>query len=196
MTLEEFASLPDDVSSEERLENLSPGDWSPRSFFDKATELQQSANLEVRVVSDASQLPRLDPEIGFSYAYCSYAGCLARQQAGWRFLVPLALKEGQVVGYAITALEADDSAEIEILDVAESSRRGTGLKMDLIVQDETFSVGVAHVLVAALLRTFLGELSVDATNSPSRYVFKSLGFVGLPGEMNPCLLHKPPSSAG
>ena len=196
MALEDYANLPPgDVSSEERLENLSPGNWSPRLFSEKATELQQNAKLEVSVVSDASQLPRLGSGMKFSPDYCSYAPLLDRQQAGWRFLVSLALKDGQVVGYAIAALLADGCAEIEILDVAVSFRRASGLKADLIVQNETFSVGVAHVLVVAILHTFHGELRVDATSSPSRYVFKSLGFAGLPEETNPCLLHKLPASA-
>lgn len=197
MTLDEFADLaPQGESSERRLEKLSPENWSSRCFSEKATELQRNAELEVQVVSDASQLPELGlaAEREFRYAHCSYADCLRRQRDGWRFLVSLALKEGQVVGYAIAALEADDSAEIEIIDVADSYQRSSGLKVDLKVQNETFSVGVGHVLVVALLRTFHGELSVNVTGSPSRYVFKSLGFVGLPGETNPCLLHKLPAS--
>jgi hypothetical protein len=195
ITLDEFVDLfPDRVSSEERLEKLGPECWSPRLFSQKATELQDNAKLEVRVVDDASQLPELGSEREFRYDYCSYAACLKRQQAGEKLFVPLALKDGQVVGYAITALIPDGSGEIEILEVAESSRRESGLKVDLIVQNETFSVGVAHVLVVELLRTFHGEVRVDATNSPSRYVFKSLGFAELPGETNPCLLHKLPAS--
>ncbi len=194
MTLDEFADLaPQGESSERRLEKLSPENWSPRCFSEKATELQRNAELEVQVVSDASQLPELGKLAAgreFRYDHCSYADCLRRQQDGCRFLVFLALKEGQVVGYAIAALEADDSAGIEIIDVADSYQRSSGLKEDLKVQNETFSVGVGHVLVVALLRTFHGELRVNATGSSSRYVFKSLGFVGLPGETNPCLLHK------
>ena len=197
MTSKELADLPQDVSSEERLEGLNSEGWSPQLFAQKATELQEIVKLKVQVVSDASQLPELGElaaEREFRYDHCSYADCLRRQQDGWRFLVSLALKEGQVVGYAIAALEADDSAEIEIIDVADSYRRSSGLKVDLKVQSETFSVGVGHMLVVVLLRTFRGKLRVDATGPSSRYVFKSLGFVGLPGETNPCLLHRLPAS--
>lgn len=197
VTFDELADLSEDGSSEERLEKLSSESWSPQSFVQKATELQNSAKLEVQVVSDASQLPELGELAArreFRYDQCSYADCLRRQQDGWRLLVSFALKEGQVVGYAIAALEADDSAEIEIIDVAESYQRSSGLKVDLIVQNETFSVGVAHVLVVAFLHTLPGKLRVDATGSSSRYVFKSLGFVGVPGETNPCLLHRLPAS--
>ena len=197
ITSKDMTDLPEDVSSEERLEALSPESWSPQLFARKAIELQEIVKLEVQVVSDASQLPELGELAAgreFRYDYCSYADCLRRQQEGWRFLVSLALKEGQVVGYAIAALQANDSAEIEIIDIAESYQRSSGLTVDLIVQNETFSVGVAHVLVVALLRTFHGELRVNATSDSSRYVFKSLGFVGLPGGSNPCVLHRLPAS--
>ena len=98
-----------------------------------------------------------------------------------------------MIGYLITALAANGSAEIEILDVDASSRRSSGLKADLTIEKETFLVGVAHLLVIATLRAFQGELKVDATDPPSRYVFKSLGFVAQPGESNPCLLWKLPT---
>lgn len=192
LTLDEYADLAEHESSEERLEKLSPEHRSPRLFSQRATELQSSAHLEVRVESDARQLPVLGLGREFHYDYCSYAHCLARQQAGESLLVSLAFKEGQVVGYAIAALQADGSREIEILDVAKSYRRASGLKLDLIVQDETFSVGVAHVVVVELLRTFHGELTVVARESPSRYVFKSLGFAELPGDS--CRLHKLPEA--
>lgn len=196
MTLDEYADLAEHESSEERLEKLSPENRSPRLFSQRAAELRRSAELEVQVVSDASQLPELGELAArreFRYDNCSYADCLRRQQEGWRFLVSLALKQEQVVGYAIAAL-ADDSVEIEIIDVAESYQRSSGLKVDLKLQNETFSVGVGHVLVVTLLHTFHGKVTVDATSSSSRYVFKSLGFAGLPGETNPCLLHKLPDA--
>lgn len=195
MTLDEYADLPEGegVWSEERLENLSPGTWSPHLFSQKSTELQENAKLEIQVVSDTSQLPGLGSGTEFHYDHCSYDDCSDRQQAGEKFLVSLALKKGQVIGYAIAALAADSSAEIEILDVDTSSRRSSGLKIDLTVENETFSVGLAHLLVLAIVRNFTGKLMVNATHPPSRYVFKSLGFVSRPGESNPCLLWKLPS---
>ncbi len=195
MTLEEFANLPEGVSSEERLENLSSESWSPHLFSQKATELQENAKLELRVVADASQLPGLGSEAEFSYDYCSYAACYDRQQAGERFLVSVVLKSSRVVGYAIAALAANGSADIEIIDVDASFRRSAGLKMDLTVENETFSVGVAHLLVRAIIHNFQGELRVNATHSISAYVFKSLGFVAQSGESNSCLLWKLPTPA-
>lgn len=97
-----------------------------------------------------------------------------------------------MIGDAIAALADNGSAEIEILDVDTSSRRSSGLKVDLTVQNETFSVGIAHLLVLAIVPTFPGRLA-NATHSTSRFVFKSLGFVARPEESNPCLLWKLPS---
>ena len=118
------------------------------------------------MVSDANQLPGLGSGEEFRYDYCSYAACSDRQQAGERFLVFLVLKNGRVFGYLITALAANGSAEIEILDVDASSRRSSGLKADLTIEKETFLVGVVHLLVIATLRAFQGELKVDATDPP------------------------------
>jgi hypothetical protein len=192
ISLDEYANLPKGVSSEERLEHFSSGNWSPQLFFRKAIELRENAKLELQVVSDTSQLPGLGSETEFSYDHCSYVTCFDRQQAGEKFLVSVVLGKGRVIGYAIAALADNGSAEIEILDVDTSSRRSSGLKVDLTVQNETFSVGVAHLLVLAIVRTFLGRLIVNATHPPSRFIFKSLGFVARPGESNPCLLWKLP----
>ena len=193
ISLDECADLPEGVSSEERLEHFSSGNWSPQWFFQKAIELRESAKLEVQLVSDASQLPGLGSKTEFSYDHCSYVACFGRQQAGEKFLVSAVFGKGRVIGYAIAALADNGPAEIEILDVDTSSRRSSGLRVDLTIQNETFSVGVAHLLVLAIVRTFPGRLIVNATHPPSRYVFKSLGFVARPGESNPCLLRKLPT---
>jgi hypothetical protein len=181
------------VSSEERLERLPAGNWSPQIFRDKAMELLQAAHLEVQLIADVNQLPYLDQETEYRYDYCSYAACRDRQIAGERFLVSVTIENSRVIGYAIAVLTLEESAEIEIVDVDMSSQRSSGLKVELTIEGEKFSVGVAHLLVDAIACNLHGELRVDATGAPSRYVFKSLGFVPYPGEVNPCQLWRPAS---
>lgn len=85
ISLDEYADLPEGVSSEERLKHFSSGTWSPQLCFQKAIELRENAKLEVQVVSDMIQLPGLGSETEFSYAHCSYVTCFDRQRPGKSF---------------------------------------------------------------------------------------------------------------
>jgi len=191
ISLAEYANLPKVISSEERLSRLPIESWSPQLFRDKTIELIEVGHLEVRLIADVNQLPRLAPETKYRYAHCSYAACHERQIAGERFLVSVTIEGSRVIGYAIAVLSTDASAEIEIVDVDMSSQRSSGLKVEFIKEGERFSVGVAYLLVDAIACGFQGELRVDATGASSRYVFKSLGFVQCPEEPNPCQLWRP-----
>ena len=101
--------------------------------------------------------------------------------------VALVWEEDVLVGYGI-ALSRSDACEIEIIDVDLYSRRQVGFGDEFQLSGQEFQVGVGHIVVCALLRRCPRPIRVDATNSSSRYIFKSLGFVHDAQSGNPCIL--------
>lgn len=190
ITFADLASLPRRVTSEQRLERLPPESRNVQLFRDKLLELQQVANLETRLVSSADQLPDLGSDTIHKYGDC-YVDCRDRLTAGENLLISVIIEGSRVIGFAIAALTGDGSATIEIVDVDRSSGRSSELETELKVQNERFTVGVAHVLIDLIVSEIHGTLLVDATTSSSRYIFKSLGFVPRPGDTNPCHLRRP-----
>ena len=78
--------------------------------------------------------------------------------------------------------------EIMTIDVESASRRSADVKSTITITDETFEIGIGHVLVLALIDACRASvLRTNATNPQSRYIFKSLGFTSA-DEDNSCLL--------
>ena len=190
ITFAELAALPPRATSEQRLERLPPESRNVQLFRDKSLELQQVANLKTRLVSSADQLPNLGSDTIYKYGDC-YVDCRRRLTAGENLLISVIIEGSRVIGFAIATLTGDGSATIEIVDVDTSSRRSSELEAELELQNERFTVGVAHVLIDLIASELQGALLVDATTASSRYVFKSIGFVPQSGDKNPCHLQRP-----
>jgi hypothetical protein len=189
ITFAELAALPRRVTSEQRLERLPPESRNVELFRDTLPELQQAANLKTRLVSTPDQLPDLGSDTTHKYGDC-YVNCRERLTAGENLLISVIIEGSRVIGFAIAALTGDGSATIEIVDVDRYSGRSSGLETELELQNERFTVGVAHVLIDLIASEIHGALLVDATTPSSRYIFKSLGFVPQPGDTNPCHLRR------
>lgn len=191
ITLAELMTQPREPSSEERLAHAPAGTWSAKSFRDATRRFQEAACLRSRLCSGTDYPPDLTADVEYKYGDV-YRDSKERMIAGERLLVAVVLEEPRVIGFAIAAQGPNNETVVEIIDVDRSSRRLSGLRLSLRVNEWAFTVGVAHLLVDLLASHIEGVVKVDATNPPSRYVFKSLGFVSRPGEVNPCLLWRPP----
>jgi hypothetical protein len=120
----------------------------------------------------------------------SLAECADRQRDGEPMVIALVWQDDVLIGYGIASVE-DGSWTIEIVDVDLYSRRSSGLADPVQVAGQSFHVGVGHVVVDALMQRCSRPIRVDATHSTSRFVFKSLGFVPMKPDGNPCLLELP-----
>lgn len=103
-------------------------------------------------------------------------------------LVLAALEHQAVIAYAL--IEQGPSSvghEVKIIDVEAASRRSAELKTTIQIENETFEIGVGHVLVVSIINQFNVRLHTDATRDSSRYVFRSVGFKPY-SDNNPCLL--------
>jgi hypothetical protein len=172
-------------SSEERLAALRPGSWTPLPFVTAARQLAMDGFTLILCGRDDA-IPPLGPDVHFKYVR-AYAEVPDRRAAGEDLLVAIVIEGDRVVAYGIAArLQAE--CEIEIIDVDRSSSRSAGLQVQLEIGEETFGVGIGHVVVDQLVSALRGRILVDATGESSRYIFKSLGFVHRPATTNPCLL--------
>jgi hypothetical protein len=186
LTLAELLAEPCEPTSEDRLDELSGSVWSPEQFSLAASSFASSTGLTIVTGPPARELPPLSSDVHFKYSgeYEDARKVLIRSR---RLRVVSVLEADRVIGYGI-AHQRKAGSSIGIIDVDYSSQRSAGLGAEVACGDTRFSVGVGHVVVATLLPMLKPPVSVDATNPPSRYIFKSLGFVTRSGQANPCLL--------
>jgi hypothetical protein len=177
-------------SSEHRFDLLA----SPAAVqnVSKATrDFMSRRGLEVTVTKRPEEIPDIPQSTRFKYSRPgddgSLKACSDRINDGEDLTVVLVWEEGLLVGYGISASKKDE-CEIEIIDVDYYSRREAGLADTLQLSDQSFHVGVGHVVVNALIEECPRPIHVDATNSSSRYIFKSLGFAHDDKSSNPCIL--------
>ncbi len=187
ITLQELMASPRKVTSEERWHSLSVEKQSHSAFVDKALDLKHLANLETKLASHGDQVPKLDKKTWFKYEseFDRYRKQLSKKKD---LLISLVMEEGRIIGFAIALLKKDGSAIIKILDVDADSRRSSGVAVDLQIEETQFSIGVGHLAIQILTSHLRGTITVDATSSASRFLFKSLGFVHVEGDPNPCHL--------
>jgi hypothetical protein len=160
--------------------------------FSKATrDFKSRRGLEVTVTKRPEEIPDIPRITCFKYSRpgdgASLKACSDRIKHGEDLTVVFVWEEGLLVGYGIAASK-NDECEIEIIDVDYYSRRQAGLADTLRLSDQSFQVGVGHVVVYALLNECPRPIHVDATNSSSRYIFKSLGFAHNDKSSNMCIL--------
>lgn len=154
-------------------------------------DFKSRRGLEVTVTKKSEEIPDIHRSTCFKYSttsdYSSLKECSARIKNGENITVVLVREEGLLVGYGI-AVTKDDECEIEIIDVDIYSRREAGLADTIQLSDQSFQVGVGHVVVNTLIKSCSQSIIVDATNNNSRYIFKSLGFTHDNKSNNPCIL--------
>lgn len=146
---------------------------------------------DVEVSEDPAKVPGI--RSGFRFKYSSPGSGELQEQIkrmgqGKNAAIAWVSEEGAVIGYGIALLSKTET-NIKIIDVAPCSRREVGLSHEIVLAGETFSVGVGHVVVHALLQHCRCPFRTDATSASSRFIFKSLGFVPASGSNdNLCLL--------
>lgn len=186
LTFAELLVAPREPTSEDRLDKLSGSVWSPEQFSLAASYFASSTGLTIVTGPPAKELQPLSSDVHFKYSgeYEDARKVLIRSRS---LRVVSVLEADRVIGYGI-AHQRKAGSSIGIIDVDYSSQRSAGLGAEVECGDTRFSVGVGHVVVATLLPMLKPPVLVDATNPPSRYIFKSLGFVTRRGQTNPCLL--------
>lgn len=157
------------VNSVNRLWSLHPGDNTTRVFLDATLLLLKASGFSVDTFGSGDAKPPLCSRVGFTYS----------SEYGDDYDLVAVVKERDcVIGYGAADC-AEDRSEIKILDVDQHSRRSRGVMREFDLGGERFSVGVGHIVVVRLMRELSSratEISVDASNPESQYVFVSLGF--------------------
>jgi hypothetical protein len=183
LSLADLMALIPLPSSEDRLLDLPQGAWTPTAFSNAARDLLRQAGLTVSICTTGQTVPPLGPDVRFQYT-SEYLSVL--EHAIDDLTVVVVVEQNRVIGYGIACLR-DTGSHIEIIDVDRFSRRSAGLELRITFGAAVFGVGVAHLVVDSLVSTVSRPCLVDATNTDSRYVFKSLGLIPR-GDGNPCLL--------
>ena len=173
-------------SSELRFEKLASPEMTT-VVLDATRLFAEREKLSVTMVSQATDIPRTPPGVVFNYSPGSLEECVDRLAGGEHLVTSLVWEEKVLIGYGI-AVKKGDEFDIEIIDVDLYSRRLSGFLRTLQMENETFEIGVGHVVAAALVKRITRPIKVDAKNNVSRYVFKSLGFQHDDRSNNPCIL--------
>ena len=162
-----------------------------KSVFQATQDFQSKENLQVRITKQSTEVPKIPLDLCFKYSQPwgtgSLQSCSKRMENGEDLTVALVYEEDPLIGYAIAAIKNGECV-IEIIDVDHYSRREAGLVYTLQISGQSFQIGVGHLLVYSLLQECPRPIHVDATQSSSRYIFKSLGFVHDELLANPCIL--------
>lgn len=169
--------------SEDRLEALPDGSWTPAQFHQAAERFRQERGLTVALIRRGDDLP---PMRDRAFKYPVYGEIPEEWDDGNDVVVAVVLARNRLVGYA-TAVPG----EIKIVDVHREFLRSSGVQLPIEVAGQSFAVGIGHVLVSKLIGSLDPPLTVDATTPPSRFIFKSLGFRHRESTGNPCILDYP-----
>lgn len=186
MTLAELLAKDFPPSSENRLESLPADSWSPSTFRERTIALRHTAGLVVDVGIGAQAPQDLTPDVMFKYADDTIG--VPRHAEGAEPIIVTVTEGNRIIAYGYGFRQVDSPNSISVIDVDLSSRRSSGLQLQVAVGGQDFGVGVGHVLADALITALPVPIEVDATNATSRYIFKSFGFRQKPSSKNPCLL--------
>jgi hypothetical protein len=182
-------SLMKNPSSEHRIENIASGEVS--NFHAETSTFESEKNLKVVLVNMCDEIPKISEQTDFKYSVDGLSNILSESvsamKGGEKLIIALVKEEELIIGYGTARLE-DNGSEIEIIDVDTYSRRKNGLVHPIQVSGKEFQIGIGHVIVKKLIDECIKPIKVDATNSQSRYIFKSLGFVHDDETGNPCIL--------
>lgn len=182
-------SFDESTSSELRFESLPDREFAVNAIVVATRELAHSSGLIVCVPGKGDSVPDMTRCERFRYAdqYVSFADALLH---GEDVTIATVLKAGEVVAFGFAEVPSEDGVEIMTIDVAIESRRSAGEKSTIEINGESFEIGIGHVLVLALIESVgANALTTNATTSPARYLFTSLGFLST-DEENSCLLRR------
>jgi hypothetical protein len=177
-------------SSEDRLEALPDGSWTPALFIAAARALLAHSMFAGTLHRQGDALPALGDGVILKYAgeYETYIEEINDRTD----LVVSVVREGdRVIAFAGAELRQDE-AEIKLVAVDDFSRRQRGVGQTVEVGGQMFNVGLGHAVVDLLTTALPNRIVTDATGDQSRYIFKSLGFKQQPDTSNPCLLQFEP----
>jgi hypothetical protein len=183
-----FETSSNDLSSSELRFDALPDRGSAVDAIVVATSsFAQSSGVVACVPGKGDDVPDLNHVERFRYAdqYVPFADALRQ---GEDVTVATVLQAGEVVAFGFAEVPSRDGVEIMTIDVATDARRSASEKSTIEISGESFEIGIGHVLVLALIESVDAEsLMTNATTSPARYLFKSLGFLST-DEENSCLL--------
>jgi len=174
-------------SSEQRFDAL-PDRRSAVTAVLQATRMYaESSSLVVLAPARGDDIPVLDHATHFRYAdqYQPFAEALGN---GEQVTIVTVLKDRETTALGFAEVPSKHGVEIMTIDVVQDSRRSAGAQYPMTIDNETFEIGVGHVLVLGLMESIHADvLHTNATTTQARYLFKSLGFVSTDSD-NSCLL--------
>jgi hypothetical protein len=174
-------------SSELRFDSLPDRESAVNAMVAATRECEKAVDIIVSVPSASDDLPELTPDAGFRYAdqYRPFADALRQ---GEDVTIVNVLLAGEVVAFGFGEVPSENAVEIITIDVGRASRRSADVKSTIKINDQSFEIGIGHVLVLGLTDSIKADaLHTNATSPQARYIFKSLGFVSS-DEENECLL--------
>lgn len=174
-------------NSETRFDSLEDPTAAVQAVRTACKQFATSLKLDMSVLTPDDPPPELPTGEYFKYddQLPSFCRAVAR---GEGVTVVTIRRNGNVVAFGLAEVPEGDSVSIECIDVGMKSRRGNRVSSTVQIEQQTFEVGISHVLVACLLNTIDSpRIHTDATTASSRYIFKSLGFHSY-SDSNPCLL--------
>lgn len=157
------------------------------AFIQATREFAKASGLVIRAPTASDEITDLNGDAGFRYTdqYQPFAEALGK---GEKVTIVTVVKAGEVIAFGLAEVPTKHGVEIMTIDVAQGSRRSAGLKSTIEINEETFEIGIGHVLVLGLIESInAAAVHTNATTAPARYIFKSLGFVST-DEENSCLL--------
>jgi hypothetical protein len=183
----EEASTDEPTTTESRFDALPDHESAVRTVIAAAREFGTSCGAEVIVLTAGDDVAPLKAGAGFRYAD-QYQPFVDALRQGEEVTVVTMTRNGNVIAYGFGELPTKDGVEIMTIDVEAASRRSADVKTSIQINDETFEIGIGHVLALALIDSIQASVVlVNATTAQARYIFKALGFVSR-SESNACLL--------
>ncbi len=174
-------------SSEERLEVIGLPEIATLELTQAISNLAEAHNLEILNLEPKVYL---ELSIGSGFKYWPSYKNLKNRLSDSGVIASTVLIKGKVVAFSIATRVNDSTINIDIIDVDSSYQRSSGCSVDWVYKGKQFSAGIGHYLVLHLINNSIIKLTTNATNSRSRYIFKSLGFNQQSGSTNSCLLER------
>ena len=183
----EAASTDEPTCTESRFDRLLDHPSAVSEIVAATREFTKSAGVDVAVLNASGDAPALKSDAGFRYAD-QYQPFLAALRAGEEVTIVTVARNDEVLAYGFGEIPTKDGVEIMTIDVAPASRRSADMKHSVQLHNESFEIGIGHVLALGLIDSIPASIvQVNATTPQARYIFKSLGFVSR-SESNSCLL--------
>lgn len=176
-----------DSPSEFRIDSLPDREIAVKAVVQAAKEFSTELGVLVRVPTAEDGIGALNPESEFRYSdqFQPFTEALGN---GEKVTIATVVQTSEIIAFGFGEVPSKNIVEIMTIDVATASRRSAGVKSSIKINGESFEIGIAHVLVLALIESIDAEIiHTNATTAPARYIFKSLGFVST-DEDNSCLL--------